>query len=530
MVAPTVESQQSNDEPRVGQSENRRKSADSIEQLSRSNITNKRVELFEQLSNARKSHSSTTTSKTTTQAQQVPKAASKGERRVQHSRSTDMRKGEESGVGCEHLNAAAASRRKSEQETNELAQIVAQPDDDDDDDVAAHQTDDDAELHCCAVGEEGESKTQVSSLPPSDVHWQLNSTENSAEDDDDDSGDQQWDEIRFKGQEEQQQQIHHHRLENSANNCVDLLAASKLEEAKHEDEQREEEEEAKQPLKSSAEDSQVESQVRQIQSHDWPAPSRSLVCQSKSAPVLSGNQVEVKQTVEKRAKRGGIARQVSRIGKSVYGKLKRKLVSVDAHNSTSASAAQLKHQVSLVQSSPSGSQEDQEEQQQQQQVRDKTDSSQQVVLVKSRELIWSKSLKKSASRSGSQPDSITTPLLTLTRPSCIRDSVCQDVQQLFESSSNNKAATSEQSSCDSGAELGELGEPQEQQSSQQQQQVGGSSPIAKARQLLGRIFRDKTTNGDQHEQQVEGQANSMHHLEQPEQTMELHSRKCPPLL
>lgn len=152
-------------------------------------------------------------------------------------------------------------------------------------------------------------------------------------------------------------------------------------------------------------------------------------------------------------KRKGLVRQVSRLGKSVYNKLKRKL------NASSSAAAAL----SSGQDSPSAAALetasltlDREAQisvdekelilgEQQVQINEEgklirqTKVNERVVLVESREVVWQRALdckkKKFAfsdsSADNSQTTSITTPLLTLTRPSCTRDSIYGNPERAF---------------------------------------------------------------------------------------------------
>jgi len=287
------------------------------------------------------------------------------------------------------------------------------------------------------------------------------------------------------------------------------------------------------------------------------AHSVSLLDVGANRSQLGGAASEDKERVggEKRErKRRGLVRQVSKLGKLVFGRLKRGF-----NKQGGAARARLageqeaereesaEVQVELLESG-------------EQQVRVNEEgkfvreikTNERVVLVRSRELIWNKSLNKLGG-GGSQlhtQSSITTPLLTLTRPSCTRASIyssswpiggvepaaaasvgsCeldggQPGGERAPSGQGGPVSGFERQACDRGAEsedqqsvYGDTNDRLEGEEelelecrSQPAQDEGGQVPewcqsdatskgagqsssttIAKAKQLLVKIFRDKS--------------------------------------
>lgn len=280
------------------------------------------------------------------------------------------------------------------------------------------------------------------------------------------------------------------------------------------------------------------------------------------------------------SKKKGLARKVSRLGKSVYNKLiKRKTQPANLNelaNNSSQTSPQTREPPFVSESEPGSASSSLDEQRQQQQViggrlvedgsgaievaepsattkTRKTTENERIVLVESREFIWNKSLAAAAAsnatgnrqllnRATDTPDSTLTPLLTLTRPSCARPSIAgaSDIFSPPEQPASSCANENDDADDDfeepaieancSASENHEAGEQPravaETERNEEQQQwnlshqslptassppsPGSSSPIARAKQLFARMFRDRSSTSSNQQQQQDHNFNHKH--------------------
>lgn len=146
--------------------------------------------------------------------------------------------------------------------------------------------------------------------------------------------------------------------------------------------------------------------------------------------LVAGQQQE---PVQKKKKKG-LARQVTKL----VGKLSRKFAGGKSGKRTLEQGEQLanesqgkyKNSCTPLELPPEQLEIEKELNEEGKLVR-KVKSNERVILIKSREVIWNKSLKRSAQDKDTCTRPLTTPLLTLTRPSCVRTSITSTFGALF---------------------------------------------------------------------------------------------------